>query len=59
MSLPSEETRPSAAGTPGRMLVLKQFDLKGFRPGSYTLEVTVEDLASHRTVSHSAGFVVG
>ena len=59
MSLPTEEMRPSAAGAPSWMLVLKQFDLKGFRPGNYTLEVTVEDLARHRTVSHSAGFVVG
>jgi VWFA-related protein len=59
MSLPTEELRPSPAGAPNRMLVLKQFDLKGFRPGNYTLEVTVEDLARHRAVSHSASFMVG
>jgi VWFA-related protein len=59
MSLAPEEMRPSRAGAPNRMLVLKQFDLKGFRPGSYTLEVTVEDLASHRTISQRAGFLVG
>jgi len=59
MNLPTEEMQPSPAGAPNRMLVLKQFDLKGFRPGNYTLEVTVEDLASHRTISQHAGFVVG
>jgi hypothetical protein len=58
MNLPSEEMRPSPSGAPNRMRVLKQFDLKGFRPGSYTLEVTVEDVSSHRTVSQRAGFVV-
>ena len=59
MSPPAEEMRPSPSRAPNRMLVLKQFDLKGFRPGNYTLEVTVEDLTSHRTVSQRAGFVVG
>ena len=59
MSPPAEEMRPSPSSAPNRMLVLKQFDLKGLRPGSYTLEVTVEDLTSHRTVSQRAGFVVG
>jgi hypothetical protein len=59
MSLPTEEMQPSPAGASNRMLVLKQFDLKGLRSGNYTLEVTVEDLTRHRTVSHSAGFIVG
>jgi VWFA-related protein len=59
MNLPSEEMRPSPARPPNRMLVLKQFDLKGFRPGDYTIVVTVEDLTRHRTVSHSTGFIVG
>ena len=40
------------------MLVLKQFDLKGLRPGNYMLEVTVEDLAHHGTASQSASFTV-
>ncbi len=56
MSPPAEEIRSS--GARDRVLVLKQFDLKGLRPGNYTLEVTVEDLAHHGTASQSANFVV-
>jgi hypothetical protein len=57
MSPPAEEIPLS--GAQGRALVLKQFDLKGFRPGNYRLEVTVDDLADHGTALQSANFVIG
>ncbi len=58
LSPPAEELESSPAAAANRMLVLKQFDLKDFRPGNYTVEVTVED-ARHGTASQSAIFVVG
>ncbi len=57
MSPPAEEI--PLGGAQDRALVLKQFDLKGFRPGNYRLEVTVDDLARHGTASQSANFVIG
>jgi VWFA-related protein len=58
MSQPAEEIQSPSVGALSRMLVLKQFDLKGLRPGNYLLEVTVEDLTHHGTASQSASFTV-
>ena len=56
MRLPDQEIRPS--GTPDRVLVLKQIDPKALQPGSYTLEVTVEDVARASSSAQSANFVI-
>lgn len=58
MTLPSEEVQALPSGSQNRLLVLKQFDLKGLRPGNYTFEVTSEDQVTHGMASQSAEFVI-
>jgi len=57
-SLPAEEVGGGGSRTQNRMLVLKQFDLKNLRPGTYTVEVKAEDLDHRGTASQSADFSV-
>ena len=40
------------------LIVLKQFDLKGLRPGKYTLEVDAEDRIGHSTTSQTTEFEI-
>jgi hypothetical protein len=57
-SLPPEEIHTLRNRPKNDLIVLKQFDLQGLRPGKYTLEVTAEDRIRQRASSQTTDFDV-
>jgi VWFA-related protein len=57
-SLPAQEVHALRNSPKNDLIVLKQFDLQGLRPGKYTFEVVAEDRISQHTTSQAAEFEV-
>jgi len=57
-SLPAQEIRALRNRPKNDLIVLKQFDLQGLRPGKYTFEVDAEDRINQSTSTQTTEFEV-
>jgi hypothetical protein len=58
LSLPFARVSAATDADPARVPFVSEIDLTRLQPGAYVLEVTVEDLVAHKSVSQQTTFYV-